>query len=104
MSDKTKKTETENDKLADELVVLLTDSISRALGMTGLDPSDARVHRSLLRAIGGSMAVMALSAEVAGVKPEESKKFILDNFTLKFDYGVKMSALRAIRATKGPPS
>ena len=99
MSDK--KTPVEQDKLADDLVVLLTDSISRALGMTGLNPGDPRVQKSLLRAIGGSMAVMALSATIADVKTDDAKKFVLENFNLKFDYGVRMSA---IRAAKGKPS
>jgi hypothetical protein len=77
----------EPDPLAGKLFAVITSAVMYAVTEAGgLTVRDAEQHRSFLRALGGSMALFALSAEPSGALPRETaREVVLSAFESKFN-------------------
>lgn len=78
----------EQDPLADKLFFAISDAVMAAVtpfAARGLDMTNPEHQRSVLRAAGATMAVLALSGRLAGMTDEQSAAAVLNGFNSKFD-------------------
>lgn len=76
----------EADPLADELHKSYLDAITSVTMRFAhkVDPTDTENQRSILRAAGGTMAILALAARLAGLIADEAASIVQSGFDSKF--------------------
>jgi hypothetical protein len=83
----------EPDVLADELLTAFTDAITRAGARLAhkVDPTNPEHQRSILRAAGGSMAILASAARLAGLSDEQAAAIVKSGFDSKFSVDLPLT-------------